>query len=79
MSKTKGNIQKTNATIKQLTKTISVHRTFSSDRGHVTKKGGNTETGNLANTNNITCYNVATYTAKLYNHTIPYKESQVID
>ena len=28
---------------------------------------------------NITCYNVATYTAKLYNHTIPNKESQVID
>ena len=31
---------KTNATTKQLTKTISVHRTFSSDRGHVTKKAG---------------------------------------
>ena len=27
----------------------------------------------------ITCYNVATYTAKWYNHTIPDKESQVID
>ena len=26
---------------------------------------------------NITCYNVATYTAKLYNHTIPNKESQI--
>ena len=29
--------------------------------------------------NKITCYNVATYTAKLYNHTIPNKESQVIE
>ena len=25
----------------------------------------------------ITCYNVATYTTKLYNHTIPNKESQI--
>ena len=25
------------------------------------------------------CYNVVTYTAKLYNHKIPNKESQVID
>ena len=29
--------------------------------------------------NNITCYNVVTYTATLYNHTIPNKGSQVID
>ena len=31
------------------------------------------------NYNNITCYNAVTYTAKLYNHTIPNKGSQVID
>ena len=29
--------------------------------------------------NNIACYNVVTYTATLYNHTIPNKGSQVID
>ena len=29
--------------------------------------------------NNITCYNAVTYSAKLYNHTIPNKGSQVID
>ena len=29
--------------------------------------------------NNIICYNVETYTAKLYNHTIPNKGRQVID
>ena len=40
---------KENATTKQSTKTISVHRTFLSDRGHVTKKGGKTKTGNPAN------------------------------
>ena len=28
---------------------------------------------------NITCYSVATYTAKLYNHTVPNKGTQVID
>ena len=27
----------------------------------------------------MTCYNVVTYTAKLFNHTIPNKGSQVID
>ena len=48
---------KTNATTKQLTKTISVHRTFSSDGGHVTKKGGKTKTGNPANTPTLLfCY-----------------------
>ena len=29
--------------------------------------------------NNITWYNVVIWTAKLYNHTIPNKGSQVID
>ena len=29
--------------------------------------------------NNIKCYNVVTYTAKLYNNTIPNEGSQVID
>ena len=29
--------------------------------------------------NNITCYSVATYTAKLFNHTVPNKGTQVID
>ena len=31
------------------------------------------------NINNITCYNVVTYTAKSYNRNIPNRGSQVID
>ena len=31
------------------------------------------------NYNNSTCYNAVTYTAKLNNHTIPNKGSQVIE